>query len=87
MKITRRRLGRIIKEAVKLVEQHGDDFDMPLPPLEATPREYHAMEDPDPYGYDLYDDDDDDEYGSGDSGDWDDNVHPDHRPRLTRRSY
>tara|TARA_R110000803_G_scaffold69512_5_gene131944 strand:+ start:183 stop:446 length:264 start_codon:yes stop_codon:yes gene_type:complete len=87
MKITKRQLGRIIKEAVRLAEQHGDYMDEPLPPAEATPREYHAMADPDPYGYDLYDDDDDDDFGPGDSGDWDDNVHPDQRPRLARRSY
>jgi len=87
MKITRRQLGRIIKEAVRLAEQHGDYMDEPLPPAEATPREYHAMADPDPYGYDLYDDDDDDlgDYSSGDSGDWDDA--PRERRQLTRNSW
>jgi len=85
MKITRRQLGRIIKEAVRLAERYDDDFDMPLPPREALPREYHAMEDldlyNDPYGADKDPSWDD----SGDSGDWDDAPHE--RRRLTRNSW
>tara|TARA_R110000772_G_scaffold164324_2_gene275739 strand:- start:12 stop:230 length:219 start_codon:yes stop_codon:yes gene_type:complete len=32
-------------------------------------------------------DDEDEDPWDGDMGDWDDNVHPDDRPRLTRNSW